>query len=73
MPGLSPLGPRDPSVLLSPDERRKRNRTFIDPVTEVPRLEQWSVSIIIYSGLEPEKKIVLYFCNNRSFAISAER
>lgn len=23
------------------DERRKRNRTFIDPVTEVPRLEQW--------------------------------
>ncbi|KAK9889904.1 hypothetical protein WA026_008707 [Henosepilachna vigintioctopunctata] len=26
---------------LSADERRKRNRTFIDPVTEVPRLEQW--------------------------------
>lgn len=25
----------------SVDERRKRNRTFIDPVTEVPRLEQW--------------------------------
>ncbi|KAK0095419.1 hypothetical protein PV326_008426 [Microctonus aethiopoides] len=23
------------------DERRKRNRTFIDPVTEVPRLETW--------------------------------
>ncbi|XP_063991879.1 homeobox protein dve-1 [Diachasmimorpha longicaudata] len=23
------------------DERRKRNRTFIDPVTEVPRLENW--------------------------------
>lgn len=23
------------------DERRKRNRTFIDPVTEVPKLEQW--------------------------------
>lgn len=23
------------------EERRKRNRTFIDPVTEVPRLEQW--------------------------------
>ncbi|XP_024084783.1 uncharacterized protein LOC106665101 isoform X2 [Cimex lectularius] len=23
------------------DERRKRNRTFIDPVSEVPRLEQW--------------------------------
>lgn len=26
---------------LSAEERRKRNRTFIDPVTEVPRLEQW--------------------------------
>ncbi|XP_066158190.1 homeobox protein dve-1 isoform X2 [Euwallacea fornicatus] len=26
---------------LTVDERRKRNRTFIDPVTEVPRLEQW--------------------------------
>jgi homeobox domain-containing protein len=25
----------------SNDERRKRNRTFIDPVTEVPKLEQW--------------------------------
>lgn len=23
------------------EERRKRNRTFIDPVTEVPKLEQW--------------------------------
>ncbi|EEC00262.1 conserved hypothetical protein, partial [Ixodes scapularis] len=23
------------------DDRRKRNRTFIDPVTEVPRLERW--------------------------------
>lgn len=22
-------------------EKRKRNRTFIDPVTEVPRLEEW--------------------------------
>lgn len=43
MPGLSPIGPaRDQSMLaLSQDERRKRNRTFIDPVTEVPRLEQW--------------------------------
>ncbi|KAG8037595.1 hypothetical protein G9C98_005806, partial [Cotesia typhae] len=28
-----------PTSLL--DERRKRNRTFIDPVTEVPRLENW--------------------------------
>lgn len=26
---------------MSNDERRKRNRTFIDPVTEVPKLEQW--------------------------------
>ncbi|XP_055380026.1 putative uncharacterized protein DDB_G0282133 isoform X2 [Condylostylus longicornis] len=26
---------------LSNEERRKRNRTFIDPVTEVPKLEQW--------------------------------
>ncbi|XP_022235024.1 uncharacterized protein LOC106475108, partial [Limulus polyphemus] len=33
-----------PSASVSPynmEERRKRNRTFIDPVTEVPRLEQW--------------------------------
>lgn len=29
------------SLASSLDERRKRNRTFIDPVTEVPRLEQW--------------------------------
>ena len=26
---------------LGSEERKKRNRTFIDPVTEVPRLEQW--------------------------------
>ncbi|XP_055847404.1 uncharacterized protein LOC129913045 isoform X2 [Episyrphus balteatus] len=26
---------------LSSEERRKRNRTFIDPVTEVPKLEHW--------------------------------
>lgn len=26
---------------ISNEERRKRNRTFIDPVTEVPKLEQW--------------------------------
>lgn len=26
---------------MSSEERRKRNRTFIDPVTEVPKLEQW--------------------------------
>lgn len=47
IPGLShtAASPPGPSVLgmsaLSADERRKRNRTFIDPVTEVPRLEQW--------------------------------
>lgn len=29
------------NLQLSSEERRKRNRTFIDPVTEVPRLEQW--------------------------------
>ena len=27
-------------VVLDP-EKRKRNRTFIDPVSEVPRLEEW--------------------------------
>ncbi|XP_046869181.1 uncharacterized protein LOC124461765 [Drosophila willistoni] len=26
---------------ISNEERRKRNRTFIDPVTEAPKLEQW--------------------------------
>ncbi|XP_058794433.1 homeobox protein dve-1 [Phymastichus coffea] len=37
---LSPRGPANcPTSIL--DERRKRNRTFIDPVTEVPRLETW--------------------------------
>ncbi|KAJ8984526.1 hypothetical protein NQ317_010997 [Molorchus minor] len=36
-PGSSTLGLSS----LTADERRKRNRTFIDPVTEVPRLEQW--------------------------------
>lgn len=37
-PGLNP----SPGSLSSlADERRKRNRTFIDPVSEVPRLEQW--------------------------------
>ncbi|CAG0891567.1 unnamed protein product [Darwinula stevensoni] len=25
----------------NPEDRKKRNRTFIDPVTEVPRLEAW--------------------------------
>lgn len=47
IPGLSHTATSPPgsSALamsaLSADERRKRNRTFIDPVTEVPRLEQW--------------------------------
>lgn len=47
IPGLSHAATSPPgsSVLgmsaLTADERRKRNRTFIDPVTEVPRLEQW--------------------------------
>lgn len=48
IPGLShtATSPPSSSVLggmsaLTADERRKRNRTFIDPVTEVPRLEQW--------------------------------
>lgn len=40
MPNTSPLG-LTPGLNLSRDERRKRNRTFIDPVTEVPKLEQW--------------------------------
>lgn len=38
IPGL-PHSTGAPS--LSADERRKRNRTFIDPVTEVPKLEYW--------------------------------
>ncbi|XP_043270180.1 homeobox protein dve-1 [Venturia canescens] len=39
-PYLPPRGPPGcPTSML--DERRKRNRTFIDPVTEVPRLENW--------------------------------
>lgn len=43
-PHLSPqsMSPAGLSMSsLSNDERRKRNRTFIDPVTEVPKLEQW--------------------------------
>nr|CAI5821095.1 unnamed protein product [Callosobruchus analis] len=46
MPALSHPATSPPSSSLAissltADERRKRNRTFIDPVTEVPRLEQW--------------------------------
>ncbi|XP_067010327.2 homeobox protein dve-1 [Anabrus simplex] len=52
IPGLAHgMGPATPpsssgglnlsALAASADERRKRNRTFIDPVTEVPRLEQW--------------------------------
>ena len=29
-------------MILDP-EKRKRNRTFIDPVSEVPRLEEWFI------------------------------
>lgn len=39
-PYLPPRGPAGCSTSML-DERRKRNRTFIDPVTEVPRLEAW--------------------------------
>lgn len=43
-PNMSPqsMSPAGLSMSsMSNDERRKRNRTFIDPVTEVPKLEQW--------------------------------
>ncbi|XP_033199281.1 SATB1_N and homeodomain domain-containing protein dve isoform X3 [Bombus vancouverensis nearcticus] len=39
-PYLPPRGSAGCSTSML-DERRKRNRTFIDPVTEVPRLETW--------------------------------
>ncbi|XP_021698240.1 uncharacterized protein LOC5575821 isoform X2 [Aedes aegypti] len=35
------LGQAGLNLSFNSDERRKRNRTFIDPVTEVPKLEQW--------------------------------
>lgn len=38
---LPPRGPAGCPTSMLADERRKRNRTFIDPVTEVPRLEYW--------------------------------
>lgn len=38
---LPPRGPPGCPTSMLADERRKRNRTFIDPVTEVPRLEYW--------------------------------
>ncbi|XP_049771066.1 zinc finger homeobox protein 4, partial [Schistocerca cancellata] len=40
-PASSSSGLNLSALSASADERRKRNRTFIDPVTEVPRLEQW--------------------------------
>lgn len=40
-PGLNASGLNLSNSFSSSDERRKRNRTFIDPVTEVPKLEQW--------------------------------
>uniref|UniRef100_A0A1B6C4J3 Homeobox domain-containing protein n=2 Tax=Clastoptera arizonana TaxID=38151 RepID=A0A1B6C4J3_9HEMI len=46
IPSLNPHNASHPSpqglnLSALADERRKRNRTFIDPVSEVPRLEQW--------------------------------
>ncbi|XP_038117876.1 uncharacterized protein LOC6037143 isoform X3 [Culex quinquefasciatus] len=35
------LGQGGLNLSFNSDERRKRNRTFIDPVTEVPKLEHW--------------------------------
>jgi homeobox domain-containing protein len=40
-PALNSSGLNLSNSFNSSDERRKRNRTFIDPVTEVPKLEQW--------------------------------
>lgn len=40
-PSLNAAGLNLSNSFNSNDERRKRNRTFIDPVTEVPKLEQW--------------------------------
>lgn len=34
-------GKQSPISSLMDADRRKRNRTFIDPVSEVPRLEEW--------------------------------
>ncbi|XP_053687131.1 homeobox protein dve-1 [Sabethes cyaneus] len=39
--GHAALGQGGLNLSFNSDERRKRNRTFIDPVTEVPKLEQW--------------------------------
>ncbi|XP_053672506.1 uncharacterized protein LOC128722848 [Anopheles nili] len=39
--GHGALGQGGLNLSFNSDERRKRNRTFIDPVTEVPKLEQW--------------------------------
>lgn len=48
LPGSSPRGPyKDPNRLsptdsgVSDGDRRKRSRVFIDPLTEIPRLERW--------------------------------
>ncbi len=40
-PALNAAGLNLSNSFNANDERRKRNRTFIDPVTEVPKLEQW--------------------------------
>ena len=39
-PGSSPSNAFGGGILIDA-EKRKRNRTFIDPVSEVPRLEEW--------------------------------
>ncbi|XP_037079211.1 uncharacterized protein LOC119100206 [Pollicipes pollicipes] len=39
LPGLQGVG--YPAVPLSAEHQRKRNRTFIDPISEVPMLEKW--------------------------------
>lgn len=40
-PGASPPSSSGLNLSALSEDRRKRNRTFIDPVTEVPRLEHW--------------------------------
>ena len=41
-PSQTPFSIGGGGVILDP-EKRKRNRTFIDPVSEVPRLEEWFI------------------------------
>lgn len=57
-PGLNPPPPGTLSSLAA-DERRKRNRTFIDPVSEVPRLEQW-----FSVNTHPSHALILKYTDN---------